>query len=398
MNSVVTKMSNIVEIRYDAVLNTKNILRRFLFELVDMKPRTMFFTLWIFFLAACTNSSPRETNADVRRKYEEKKKLVEVVLLKKSTFPRQYISNGTLSALQKSDLRFGITGQIDKVFVSNGSPVKKGQVIARLAQTEILLQHQQAQTNYQKAKMDFEDALIGQGYALGDTTAVPKKVYYAASIRSGHTAAKSALEEAEFRLEQTVMKAPFTGVAANIAQKQYEQLNGGEAFCKLVDLKRMEVAFQLTETEIREVVKGDSVKVYPLAHEEGYGGVITELNPIVDEHGLIQLKAVIENPGHLMDGMNVKVIVEKQIPDQLVVPKSAVVLRQNQEVLFKVVNGKAYWTYVHTGLENSMSFTVKANTEKGASLDVGDTVIVSGNLNLAHESNVTINHNSKSDF
>lgn len=66
------------------------------------------------------------------------------------------------------------------------------------------------------------------------------------------------------------------------------------------------------------------------------------------------------------------------------------VLRQNQEVLFKYVNGSAFWTYVQTGLENSTSYSVTAHPDKGGVLQEGDTVIISNNLNLAHESEVKL--------
>lgn len=84
-----------------------------------------------------------------------------------------------------------------------------------------------------------------------------------------------------------------------------------------------------------------------------------------------------------MEGMNVEILVKKEVPASMVVPKSAVVFRQNQEVIFKYVDGKAFWTYVKTEFENSTSYTVIAEPTKGGSLNPGDAVIVSGNLNLA---------------
>ena len=65
------------------------------------------------------------------------------------------------------------------------------------------------------------------------------------------------------------------------------------------------------------------------------------------------IKAELANPGMLMEGMNVEVVIQKEMPDKLIVPKPAVVMRQNQEVLFKYVKGKAFWTYVKTLHENS---------------------------------------------
>ncbi len=113
---------------------------------------------------------------------------------------------------------------------------------------------------------------------------------------------------------------------------------------------------------------------------------------MVDENGLVKVKAVLKNGTSttLMDGMNVRVFIEREVPNQLVVPRPAVVLRQNQEVLFKYTSGKAYWTYVNILDENSHSYSVIANPDKAASLVPGDTVIVEGNLNLAHETDVVI--------
>jgi len=60
-----------------------------------------------------------------------------------------------------------------------------------------------------------------------------------------------------------------------------------------------------------------------------------------------------------------------------------VVLRQGKEVVFTYEDGKALWNYVKTGLENSSRYTIESGLEPGME------VIVSGNLNLAHETPVT---------
>ena len=52
--------------------------------------------------------------------------------------------------------------------------------------------------------------------------------------------------------------------------------------------------------------------------------------------------------------------------------------------------GKAEWVYVHTVRANSESYAVTANTDRGATLEEGDRVIVSGNLNLADGSKVVL--------
>ena len=91
--------------------------------------------------------------------------------------------------------------------------------------------------------------------------------------------------------------------------------------------------------------------------------------------------------------MNVRVAVRQKIAGQLVVPKSAVIIRDNLEVLFRYKEGRAQWTYVHTSLANSREYVVEANRDRSAELDPGDLIIVSGNLNLADGSEVTLTDN-----
>jgi len=77
--------------------------------------------------------------------------------------------------------------------------------------------------------------------------------------------------------------------------------------------------------------------------------------------------------------MNVKVLIKKPVPDRLVVPKEALVIRQGKDVIFVRQDSLAIWKYVTIEFENSTSISVKEG------LEPGDLVIVSGNINLAHE-------------
>ena len=70
------------------------------------------------------------------------------------------------------------------------------------------------------------------------------------------------------------------------------------------------------------------------------------------------------------------------MPGQLVVPKSAVVLRQVRQVVFTLQGDQAIWNYVQTGLENADTYTILEGLKEG------DEIIVTGNVNLAHEAKV----------
>lgn len=345
--------------------------------------------LLLLFLFSCNNKT-QGTEETGRANNAPELNPVEILVLQPTTFTKQLVGNGKLTAFRKAQLRFRISGEIDQLPVSNGQRIMQGQLIAALNDTEYSHRLQQTRLALKKAGIELQDVLIGMGFTPADSFSIPSAKMELAKIRSGYTNASLDFASAQRNLDDCRLMAPFAGTVANITQKVYEQTDG-QAFCTLIDDSKFEVVFQLMENELKEVKKGNAVKVLPFATDAVFTGHIVEINPVVDKNGLVQVKALVSNTGQLMEGMNVRVLVEKEVPGQFVVPKSAVVLRDNWEVLFKVTKGKAYWNYVKTTMENSTSFAVIPHPDKNtASLEPGDTIIVSGNLNLAHESEVEI--------
>lgn len=332
------------------------------------------------------NSEGSATKAD----FVAEKNLVDTMVLVKRDFNKQIISNGKLRAINKCELRFLISGEIAKIFVSNGKSVAKGQVIAKLNTQTASIRLEQASQRMDKAELDFADILIGFGYGR-DTANVPKDILKVAKVRSGYTSSINDLKLTKLELSNANLIAPFSGKIANLKAKEYEQ--SSDAICTLIDDSAFEVDFNLLESEISFVKVGQTVKVASFVNPDTfYRGVVTQINPMVDDKGQINILAKVSNSGgKLLEGMNVKVLVENLIKNQLVVPKSAVVMRDNFEVLFRYDgNGKAMWTYVNVAFSNSDSHVVAANPEKNAELNVNDVIITSGNLNLADGSNVEI--------
>lgn len=346
------------------------------------------------FITLCSCISNQLENQDRKSKslYLPENNPVKIEVIKKQAFTKELVSNGSLHAKQKSELTFETAEKIGYLPVKNGERVQAGQIIASLNKEKLKQTYRQAQLTYANAAIELEDVLIGRGYSISDSSIIPNDIFEAAKLRSGYARAKNDLETAEYNLNAAELRAPFTGIIANLEHKPYEQVSPGKPFCTLIDDSRFEVAFAVLETELNMVQLKQEVSIQPFSGNQRYAGTITEINPVVNENGLVKVKAELTNGAgkNLMDGMNVRVYIEHKVPNQLIVPRSAVVLRQNQEVLFKYTSGTAYWTYVNILNENSHSYSVIANPDKAASLEPGDTVIVEGNLNLAHETDVEI--------
>ena len=341
-------------------------------------------------IVSCKDKKDDESEA-AKGEFVAERNLVDTVHLRRTDFNRQVISNGRLKAINKSDLQFLISGTISEIYVKNGAKVSSGAGLAKLDQKQAVHRLEQAELTLSKNALAFEEGVIGYGNGL-DTTHIPPEYLRSQRIKSGYSDALHNLKSAEEDMANTILRAPFAGKIANLSAKPYEQTSG--VFCTIIDDSKFEVEFNLLESEISFIAVGNSVKVTPFTDPgSAYNGSITEINPFVDEKGQIMVRAVVPNTsGKLIQGMNVKVIVENLTKNRLVVPKSAVVMRDNFDVLFRynISGNRAMWTYVNVIMSNTEYHVVEPNAEKNAELNEGDIIIVAGNLNLADNSKIEI--------
>ena len=213
-----------------------------------------------------------------------------------------------------------------------------------------------------------------------DTTILSPEKIKTSRTRSGLDDAITALNLAEYNFNNTRIHSPINGVVANLEALQWNPSQNYKSLCTIIQDQTMEVEFPVIESEFGFINKGMPVGIIPFINDSTLiNGRISQINPQVDETGMVKVKAEFRNNGRLIDGMNVKVVIRKPVPGRLVVPKEALVIRQGKDVIFVRQDSLAIWKYVTVEFENSTSVSVKEG------LEPGDLVIVSGNVNLAHE-------------
>ena len=340
-------------------------------------------------LCACSSS----TNDDDRRSDNaEDAEIIDEVInvrvkpLYLADFSHEIISNGIVLAQKKADLKFLASENVTAIYVKNGDRVVKGQKIAALDQFKLKNSLSQARDNMEKARLELQDVLIGQGYSLNDSANIPEPVMKIARLRSNFDQNVNQYGLAEYNYKNSVLYAPFDGIVANLFAKEYNVPSGSEPFCTILDNSRPEVVFMVLENELSLLHVGDKVMISPYAiNNHITEGAVTEINPVVDKNGMVRIKALANaSKDKLYDGMNVKVRIQRTAGKQLIIPKEALVLRTNKKVVFTTKNGKALWNYVETGMENSEGYVITDG------LNDGDSVIYEGNINLAHESPIKI--------
>jgi len=315
----------------------------------------------------------------VLKKEEIKVKTTEV---KTDNFELELVSNGKAAASRKAVVNFIVNDIVERVDVCNGQRVKKGQVLACVDKYKVKQALYDADLAVKKNMLELEEKLISNGYTFKDTADIPKKHFEIMKLQVGYTSVKNSYAKALREYNNTIVRAPFSGLIADLEAKEFNQ--SSDKLCTLIDDSKMDIDFEVLETEITYLKKGMNVEASPFANQSiKLTGVITEVNPRIDENGMVKIKAVIDNKGaHLVDGMNVSLLIKREIENKLIIPKSAVLARQGKKVVFVYEEGKAIWKYVTTGYENSTMVSI----EKG--LKEGEEVIYENNLSLSHKANV----------
>ena len=354
--------------------------------------------LWTIFCAAlCLTSCHKEKGQEGEKDMEKREQqmsetYVDTMTLHMQPFDKQTVCNGRLRAKAKSELTFAGQGVTTDICVSEGQYVRKGTLIASLDKTERLREVEKAEHELERARVELTDKLIGLGYDA-DLKNVPEDVMKRAEVTSGYYSARYQLQSARTALADCDLHAPFSGRIASLEAKPWQR---AEKVCTLVDDSQFEVEFSILEAELAHVAKGQRVRVSPYVEDSlSCTGTVTEINPLVDEKGLIKVTATVEPmpplKGKLLDGMNVRIVTEQRVSQMFVVPKDAVVERDGFHVIFRYQEGRAVWTYVDIVYSNISSFAITGCSRKETTVSEGDIVITSGNLNLADGTEVRLN-------
>lgn len=346
-------------------------------------------SLILLALPACKGKH-EETQDSARAIAVAEKNIIDTMVLRRVPFSREIVSNGVLEGARRAELSFASPGRVSKVFVHNGSRVQKGSPIAMLDTESLELSLENARESLERARLDYLDRLVSYGYG-SDTAQVPAELREAARARSGYGAAELAVRTAELNLRGATLRAPFGGVVANLRLKPWEQAAG--LACVVIDDGSFDVRFTLLESELPGLFVGQTVSVAPFIDPDArYEGHIREINPFVDARGQVSVVAQLRGARGLVEGMNVKLYIRSEGTPQLVVPKSAVVMRDGYDVVFTLdpVQMKAQWLYVDIAGSNSTEHAITGCERKRTEVPEGAIVITSGNLNLADGSSVEI--------
>ncbi|GEA58852.1 efflux RND transporter periplasmic adaptor subunit [Vibrio comitans] len=155
-----------------------------------------------------------------------------------------------LDAGQKTIMSFRIPGQLDQIQVKSGDQVLKGETLALLKSDEHSLFVEQAQANYDLAKVQHQRAAkLRKGNIVSEQDFEEALATY--------LSAKSNLEQAKLNLSYTKLYAPFDGQISIIHVENHEYINQEQMVLNVQSTDLLKAEFYIPASVLHELNAGD---------------------------------------------------------------------------------------------------------------------------------------------
>ena len=324
-------------------------------------------------------------------------------------------ATGEVGAVQLVSVGAQASGQIEKLYVSVGQQVRKGDPIAdidsttqrndldinkakldtyqaQLAAKQVALKVAQTQYNREaqlrKTNSTSRESLEDAGNALATAKAAVAK------LESQIRQPQIAFNTTESNLGYTKISAPLDGTVVAVRVEEGQTVNANQTtptIVQIADLSHMEIKIEIAEGDITQVKPGMTVD-YTILAEPGATrrAVLDSIDPGLttlsdgtydtssgssssDSAVYYYAKAVVPNPdGALRIGMTTQNVIVVESADQVTaVPSIAVFTRPGGEDYVRLLrpDGSVEERTVETGLSNNML------TEIRSGLQAGDRVV-----------------------
>ena len=173
--------------------------------------------------------------------------------------------SGSLKATNSAMVKARVAGELMDFTLREGDRVAQGQVVARIDPTEYLARQRQAQRQVDAAmaqvevaqkQFDNNKALVDQGFI--SKTALDTSLSNLTGAKANHLAAVAAWDVSRKAVDDTILKAPLSGLVAQRLAQPGERLAIDGRIVEIVDLRQLEVEAAVPPAEAANVRIGQS--------------------------------------------------------------------------------------------------------------------------------------------
>ncbi|MBQ8501386.1 MAG: efflux RND transporter periplasmic adaptor subunit [Bacteroides sp.] len=326
-------------------------------------------------LAAADKVTNRQRNA--QRQLNVNAKVIKPQLLKD-----EIPIIGSLLPDEEVSLSFETSGKITEINFEEGTFVKKGQLLAKVNDRPLQAQLQRLVSQLKLA----EDRVFRQN-ALLERDAVSKEAYE--QVKTELATLNADIDLVEANIQQTELRAPFDGIIGLRQVSVGTYASPSTIVAKLTKISPLKVEFSVPERYANDVKTGTGLNFTLEGNLNTLHATVYARESRIDPttHTLT-IRALYPNSnGTILPGRYVNIRLNKtEIKDALAIPSEAIVPEMGMDKVFLYKSGKAQPVVITTGIRTESEVQVLEG------LQVGDTIITSGTLQLRTGLSVTLDH------
>jgi len=281
-------------------------------------------------------------------------------------------SSGTLRPDEEVDLSFETSGKIVKINFTEGTRVKKGDLLAKMNDRPL-----QAQLEKLNVQLKLAEEKEFRQRSLLDKDAISKESYD--QIQTDVQSIRADINLIRARISETELRAPFDGIIGLRYLSEGSYATSSTKIAKLVKISPIKIEFSIPEKYSSEIKIGYPVTFTIDGNDKIFDAYVYAVDPKIDiQTRVIVLRALYPNKDEeLKSGKYAHVSLQlSKIDSAIAIPTEAIIPEMEGEKVFIYKKGRAQSVNVVTGLRTE----AKIQITKG--LKLGDTLIITGIMQL----------------
>ena len=253
---------------------------------------------------------------------------------KPATSTLEFVAMGPIVVEQELDVTSLRDGVVSELLVDVDSPVRKGQLLARLDDRQLVAEREAAEhkvrsiqadvknwesevkvreVDLQRSEQMLKDGIETQQQVDHDRYNLTATRYELERERENLMNAGSSLQVIELELEQTRISAPFNGVVARRYVRQGQRVAAGDKLFWVTAVEHLQVRFTVPEQYSRSLKVGDQVSLTPATGQgESTSAKVIHVSPVVDPaSGTVEVIALLGKQSLFRPGMTASIHLPK---------------------------------------------------------------------------------------
>ncbi|WP_313528617.1 efflux RND transporter periplasmic adaptor subunit [Anaerotignum sp.] len=332
-----------------------------------MKQKLILLSLCTALLAGCANGVSEEEEALLRT--------VEVSTIGKDTISSNFTYSGKAAASKEIAVAPTIPGEVLNYNFEVGDNVKENQVLFTVDSSNLNDQLRSAQASYNVSKLNLENAekTYNNNKILFDQGIISQTEMD--QIKLAYESAKANIEALEINLDvlqknigDCSVTAPMSGVIVSRSVERGSFASQSSPAYVIMDLSTIKVEVGVSEQAVNAIKIGDEVEVRMSAiSQTPLIGKVSTISPASNQTGTYSVKVELNNKdGIIKSGMLAEVSFTKEkADDALVLPRNAVLTKDDETYIYIVEGDVAKKTPVTIGIETGETVQITSELPEG---------------------------------